>query len=272
MSIDHKVELLHSIVEAEREAGRVNSLADLTGHKVRRTTITALWAQVQQQLIQLKNEIDGLPDAPPDEQISWAQAVAAMPNLRFLEIDTTGLDAEDEICRFTLVDGFGQIVYDSHIRPTSRLLTKEASRINGIQISDLEQAPTLSEVWEDVQDALLGIYVVSFNLEWDLKQLSQAARRYQLAPLAVVGDCLQRRATQYYHREYYLSLAELCARAGHPLPDPPAQTSIDRAWGQYHFLQAMASAITDVRPPKPPAAASVITDDDDPDDLDSHPF
>jgi len=195
-----------------------------------------------------------------------------MPNLRFLEIDTTGLGPEDEICRFTLVDGSGQVIKDSHIRPISRQLTKEASRTNGIQASDLEQAPTLSEVWEGVQIALHGTYVVSFNLEWDLKQLNQAARRYQLTPLAIVGDCLQRRATQYYHREYYLSLAELCARVGHPLPEPPAQTSIDRARGQYHFLRAMASAITDVRPPKPPAAASILTDDDDPDNLDSHPF
>lgn len=283
MSIDQALSIIHGVVSAEKEAGRCNSLADLTSRKIRRNTISTLWTQIQDELKQVKTDIDSLPFLPIEEQIAWAQTVVAMHNLRLMEVDTTGLDRADEVVRFTLVAGSGQVTDDFHIRPTERLLSAEVSAKNGVHPTDLEQAPTIDELWWRIRAALQGNYIVSFNQEWDLQRLKDEALRHNLPQLVVVGECLQRRATQYYHKEYYLNLDELAQRAGHPMPEHPAQTSIHRACAQLHVLQAMASAVTDVRPPKPPrtkpdetASSAQAPDDflsdDSLDSLDEHPF
>lgn len=280
MGMDQSISIIRDILSAERAAGRCNNLDDLAGRRVQRDIIGNLWTDIQAELKQLKTDIDSLPFLPPYEQISWAQTVLAMPALRFLEIDTTGLDRADEICRISLVDGIGRVTDDFFIRPTHRQLTNEASHKNGLTAADLERAPLLSEAWSEIADALHGTYVVSFNQSWDLERIKEAADRNDFPPICLVGECLQRRATQYYHKEYYLSLDKLCARVGHPLPEPPAQTSIDRAIGQYHFLQGMASGVTDVQPPLKSSrreqtvaiSTDIIDDTDALGDLDAHPF
>jgi hypothetical protein len=277
--MDQSISIIREIMRSERAAGRCNNLDDLAGRKMQRDIITKLWTEIQAELKQLKTDIDSLSFLPPYEQIAWAQTIIAMPNLRFLEIDTTGLDKEDEICRLTLVDGIGRLTDDFLIRPKHRQLTDEASYKNGLKADDLAHIPLLSFVWSDIADSLRGKYILSYNQDWDRERLKDAAIRNNLAPLAIVGECLQRRATQYYHKEYSLSLDKLCARVGHPLPEPPAQSSIDRAIGQYHFLQGMASGVTDVQPPKSShkeqavAISSPSIDDTDAlGDLDAHPF
>jgi DNA polymerase III epsilon subunit-like protein len=279
MSIDQSISIIQDILSAEREAGRCNDLDDLVGRKIQRDIIGNLWTDIQAELKQLKTDIDSLPFLPPYEQILWAQTIIAMPALRFLEIDTTGLEREDEICRISLVDGIGRLADDFLIRPKHRQLTDEASYKNGLKADDLARAPLLSDVWSDIADSLRGTYILSFNQDWDRERLKEAADRTGFPPICLVGECLQRRATQYYHKEYYLSLDKLCARVGYPLPEPPAQTSIDRAVGQYHFLVAMASGVTDVQPPKSShkelaiaISTPTIDDTDALGDLDDHPF
>lgn len=271
------VELLEGLraeLESEQHTGRVNSLAELTAHQIRRQRIDQSWQGIEQELRQIKQAITDLPALPPLEQVRWAQVVEAIPSLAFLEIDTTGLQSEDEMIRFTLVGASGEVFDDWLIQPIERKLQSEASAANGIAPEQLEKGLPLREVWPHLQAALAGSYVLSFNQEWDRRVLQQTAERHGLEPLVFVGECLQRHATQYYHREYYLTLEALCERVGAPLPAKPHQTSIDRARGQRALLQAFAQAITDVRPPQPvrsvsrvpeqSASASHASDDFDP--------
>src|ERR1019366_3009092 len=110
--MDQSISIIKEILSAEREAGRCNSLDDLVSRKLQRDIITKLWTELQKELTQLKTDIDSLPFLPLYEQIAWAQTVLAMPALRFLEIDTTGLERVDEICRISLVDGIGRVTDD----------------------------------------------------------------------------------------------------------------------------------------------------------------
>ena len=96
---------------------------------------------------------------------------------------------------------------------------------------------------------------------------------HHLAPIVIVGDDLQRHVTQYYNREYYLTLADVCERIGHPLE---SNSAMHRATGQIIFLKAMAEGITDVRPPKPVVSSTAptanTTNGDGLGDLNEHPF
>lgn len=242
------MDVLRAELEREKSADRVNNLATLTEHQLRRQVISQSWQSIEAEMRQLKEAITNLPALPPLEQIHWAQAVAAIPSLAFLEIDTTGLQPEDEMIRFTLVDSDGEVKNDWLIQPIERRLGSQASNANGITPEQLARSMSLREVWPKLQSALAGRYVLSFNQEWDRRVLQQTAERHGLEPIVFVGECLQRRATQYYHREYYLTLEALCERIGAPLPARPHQTSMDRARGQRSILLAFARAITDVRP------------------------
>lgn len=231
----------------ERAAGRVNALDTLQASQHRRKGMEQALQRLQHACTQLGSLLDELPRLPDERQISWARAVLAMPNLAFLEIDTTGLSDEDEVIRFTLVGADDQVIEDVLIRPLKEQLSASASEANGIKPEQLERALAASDVWERIRKALTGRYVISFGLEWDTRRLNQTATWYHLEPVLVIGDCLQRHAC-YYNGEHYLKLEELCARAGAPLPTRPYQTSFDRARGQLAVLQAMARAVTDLRP------------------------
>jgi hypothetical protein len=272
-SIDLALDMINSLLQQEQEAGCVNSLMDIAHSQQRRKRIDYYWQTIQTELASIDQQIRSLSALPPEEQILWAQSVLALRNLAFLELDTTGLDAEDELIRFTLIDSSLHTIEDVLIKPATRRLGEGASRVNGITPEQLErEGIPLKEAWKRIQAALSGRYIVSYSQGWDVQQLKAAAARHTLEPVMVIGDDLQRHTFQYYHREYNLTLATICERVGYPLPEYPHQTSIDRAKGQVHVMAAMADAVTDVRPGKVAIQADIDFDLDGMVDLDSHPF
>jgi DNA polymerase III epsilon subunit-like protein len=273
--INTTLDILTRTIKQEQEAGRVNSLADLAESQRRRAEIAQHWQAIQAELQPISQAIKDLPALPPEEIIAWAQSVKEMDSLAFLEVDTTGTGSDAEIIRVTLGNQRGSVLYDQLIRPEQAHLTPEASKHNGLTNADLQDAPTLAEAWPRIQRALAGRYVLSFNQEWDIKKLKAAAQRHGLPAPVVVGECLQRRCTAYYLKEYYLDLATVAARMGHTLtgPDTPA-----RLKAQYAILDGIARGMTDIRPPEPePVRTSASTAsepgyDDGLEDIDEHPF
>ena len=249
LCMDQLQELIQHILTQEQEAGRVNSLEAFQAQVERRKRLNNYWQELTREYRKLEDAVKHPPALPAWDQIQWAQSILALPNLAFMEIDTTGLNTHDEMVRFTLLDAAGQIIEDCLIKPTVSRLGSQASEVNGIMPGQLENALPMEHAWERIQQVLRRRYEISFNQEWDIQQLDKAASRHSLTRVLVIGECLQLRATSYYNREYYLKLAELCARVGSPLPVPPHQTSLDRARGQRVVLRAFAQAITDLRTP-----------------------
>lgn len=248
-SLDQLQTLIQEALTQEQKAGRINGLEAFYAQVERRKCLSGYWQKFTQEYRKLEDAVRHSPALPAWDQIQWAQNALAMPNLAFMEIDTTGLDVHDEIIRFTLLDTAGQTIEDCLIKPTVGQLGTQTGEINGIRPSQLENALSIEHAWGRIQQALRGRYVVSFNQEWDIQQLDKTAARHGSTRILIIGECLQRRATSYYNREYYLTLAEICSRIGSPLPASPKQTSLDRAHGQRAVLRAFAQAITDLRAP-----------------------
>ena len=191
-----------------------------------------------------------------------------------MELDTTGLEDQDEIIRFVLMDSSEHVIEDIFIK-TSRECSADASRANGITPDMLAQGMSVAEAWERMRAALIGRYIISYSQKWDLDQLEKMIARYNLEPVTIIGEDLQRRCTQYYNGEYYLTLGKLAERIGYVMPE--LSTALHRATAQVRILKAMASAITDVRPlrkasPVVSVATAVNPDDGGLGDLDDHPF
>src|SRR5437588_5985404 len=187
--------------------------------------------------------LDANVDIPKIQYIYWAKEILSLPDLAFLEIDTTGLQKDDEIFRILLVNRHGESLFDTFLC-SDVVLSSKVSRINGITNEELAFAPTITEAWNEIAAALKGKYLLSFNLEFDQRMLAAAANRYQLEMLSIDGDCLMLRAMMYSGSFSYSKLSTLCAYIDYPLPNYPHQIALHRARGQIALLEAISRGIT----------------------------
>lgn len=274
---NRQIASVNDLLAIEKAAGRkINGLEAIEEHRRRHDEIRHQWNEIQAQLKPITNRIEVLPILPSQEIIEWAQSVKAMDSLRFLEVDTSGIGDNDKIVRITLANQYGKPLFDQLIHPESAQMSEKASLRNGLTDDMLADAPALVEVWPRIQRAFRGAYILAFNLEWDIKTLKTAAEQHGVAPLPIIGECLQRRCTAYYRKEYYLDLPKVAERMGHSLErwDAPFRLST-----QYAILDGMSHGITDVNVPKElvyQEPVNIANTNNDPDDglsdLDDHPF
>lgn len=271
---------LDTLLTQEATKGPLTGIADLQERLKARVALQAALNDFNTLVTDRQRQFARLPRLPHYAEVVWAQAVLAFPNLAFLEIDTTGLGEDAQIIRVLLVDRQTQVLFDTFIKP-SRPLSPQITHLTGIQPEDVQTAPTVREAWPSMLKAFQGYYLLSYNLDFDQRQLTRAAEREAkqgqsfLQPPVLIAECLMQRWMTYQHEHLYPKLATLCQQIGHPLPDHPQQTAYHRACGQVALLQAMAEGQIGVRIAEtgvgetPPLAADANTASFDDDD---HPF
>jgi len=200
--------LASSLLQREEETVGPVDLADWQTHWARRRDLEHHIQQCEQAAMHLRQRLDALPALAQPEQVCWAQALLAFPNLAFLEVETDGIYDDADILCIVLVDAAGTPLFDQMFRPRHPLLPRIA-HLTGITPAMLAHSPTLSEAWPEVVQACTGRYVLSFNLAFDQGKLSESAVRYGLPTLPLIGDCLMLHAQQYYGASSYPKLADL---------------------------------------------------------------
>jgi len=98
-----------------------------------------------------------------------------------LDVETTGLAATDrivEIALATLDPDTLEIVeeYDTLVNPL-RDISADVSNIHGLTASNLEAAPTFSEIAPAIATRLNGAVLVAHNARFDIRMLQQAFRK-----------------------------------------------------------------------------------------------
>ncbi|HEV2460879.1 MAG TPA: 3'-5' exonuclease, partial [Ktedonobacterales bacterium] len=114
------------------------------------------------------------------------------------------------------VDGrTGAVLLDTRLRP-SVPISPEAYAVHGIYAEDLQEAPTLAEVWTRVRTLLRGALVVAYNAAFDRRMLAQAAERYGLKRPACRWYCLMEACSAFDDSEdgRWLSLGAVCGELG----------------------------------------------------------
>lgn len=255
MAITHQPNFSHTYAElmtllaTEEGAALTTDAATLQARYERRHLLCEQLSTLERTLYELRRRIDHLPWLPDLEQVRWAQALLAFPNLAFLEVDTDGLYEDANILRIVLVDNSGTTLYDQTFRPR-RPIDSHITHLTALTSEMVEDAPRLVDEWERVTSAFAGRYILSFNLEFDQIKLRENAERDGLVPTTIIGACLMEASLTYFHRSAYPKLATVCAQIGFPLPDHPHQDAFDRVRGQIHLLEAMARGITTVPAPE----------------------
>jgi DNA polymerase III epsilon subunit-like protein len=94
----------------------------------------------------------------------------------YLDTETTGLSpGYDEIVQIGIVDGAGQVLMNTLVRPVSRKSWPEAEDIHGITPAAVADAPPLSDVLPQLVEIVRGQEVVVYNADFDIGFLPAVA-------------------------------------------------------------------------------------------------
>ncbi|GHO82994.1 3'-5' exonuclease [Dictyobacter formicarum] len=273
MDLRDTVNILASVnqtLEQVKATEPVHSVDQLIEHHQLRKNLQAKLRQLDTALQALYQLAHSLPTIPPFEVVRWAQNILAMPNLAFLELDTTGLYESAEIIRALVLDRGGNTLLDLYAQSPTRALNADIERITGITTQDLiAKGQPIQVVIEQLRTVLHGKYVLSYNLDFDAGKLQEATTRLGIESLTFIGEDLMEHAMKYYSLRSYPKLEVLCRRIGSPLPEQLHQTAFHRAEGQLALLKAIANVVTDAQPTTSPPTA---VEDTDAETLDEHPF
>jgi len=97
----------------------------------------------------------------------------------YLDTETTGLNANDEIVEISIVDHDGTLLLETLVKP-SRPIPAEATAIHGITNEDVQSSRAWPIVWTLVRPLLTGRVVVIYNDDFDLRMMRQSYERYNL--------------------------------------------------------------------------------------------
>ena len=232
-------------VTREEQREIVRDLTDLFLRQQQREDMHTRFEAVMRDIRLLRQRIKRLPALPDLAHVARANNLLSFPNGRILAVDTLSEAEDTTILRIVLMDFKGSIQFDSCINWGGVAEQYTIDRL-GIPLHGLRDAPSLFQVWPCLFAALAGMYVVSFGFDRVRRLLETLAVQYDLEPLALIGECLQRRCLLYFAETGFTGLASFCRLIGHPLPDAPDCTAVDRAWGHLHVLSAIAEGVAGV--------------------------
>lgn len=139
-----------------------------------------------------------------------------------LDVETTGLDPDgtDEVLQVSMCDGDGEMLLDSYVRPEKRRRWPNAQRIHGISWQTVKDAPTLSELSEQIT-SILGncTLVIGYNVRsFDLSFLDAGGVKlpHGMKVYDLINDCsvLYGEWSERYHNYKYVSLESVASRLG----------------------------------------------------------
>lgn len=236
------IEEARALLEAERQASLLPTGTSRNVCAQRREHLGQLLMQIQVRMQQdigyLRYALHTLPPLPPLQEIQWAQEMLARPDLAIFHLTTAGLSHDAEIIAVTLVDRAGLPIEHLVVRPAAPISFTRGEAY-GLSATQLASAPSLSEVWDQLTQACQDRFLLSFQHDYDLARLAEAATQLHLPPLCVQIEDL-RAHTRAYFGELGLRLSDLCERCGITLP--PAPNPLQRAQAFHAVLCAMARA------------------------------
>lgn len=168
--------------------------------------------------------MSGRPSRPPfgSARTPWREAAFAS-----LDFETTGLDLDrDDVVSFGVVPVDGGLVHPGdatyRVVAPSVALTGETIVVHGLRPTDVSQAPTMTEVADDLRRALDGRYVLAWSAQIEAAFLARtfggSSRRWRhriidVLRLAILVDGSDPRGRDF-------SLTAVAGRLGVPVEDP----------------------------------------------------
>lgn len=96
--------------------------------------------------------------------------------VRVIDTETTGLSPdEDRLLQLSILDGNGEVLFDSYIHPYGVSSWPKAQSINGISPAMVRDSPSMSELRPRVEDVLKdAVLIIGYNPYFDISFLKAA--------------------------------------------------------------------------------------------------
>lgn len=104
----------------------------------------------------------------------WIRALL-LDDFVVLDTETTGLGYADEVIEVGVIGPDGATLLESLVRPRSGRVPPGASRVHGLTMDDLEDAPTFDEVYGTLLEVAAGRRVIAWNAPFDERMVRQSA-------------------------------------------------------------------------------------------------
>lgn len=112
-----------------------------------------------------------------DEVILWARDLMSRNDWVILDTETTGLEYYyDDVISVSIIQPDGTILLNTLIKPVHRI-SAEASQVNGITDQMVQDAPSITEIYPQIAQALDGKKVIAYNESFDRCMLHGTLRR-----------------------------------------------------------------------------------------------
>lgn len=99
-------------------------------------------------------------------------------NYVVLSVEATGLKDNDEIIQLSIVNLNGDLLFNSYFKPT-RNVSLEATNRTRLTDSDLEDAPTWVEKWNEIYKIIENKTIIAYNAKVAIKLIHQTCKRYK---------------------------------------------------------------------------------------------
>ena len=91
----------------------------------------------------------------------------------YLDTETTGVTADDEIVELTIIDDDGKPLINTLMKPKYHTSWPGAQRVHGNSPIDVRHAPTQDRISNDIRKVVKGKRVVIYNAPFDSKFLPE---------------------------------------------------------------------------------------------------
>jgi DNA polymerase-3 subunit epsilon len=117
----------------------------------------------------------------------------------FLDTETTGLGARDEIVEICVLDSGGEVLMNQLVKPKRRI-PRDATQVHGITEAHVAEAPSWSQVYPQVEELLGGRLVAAYNADFDRRMLVQTNlnHRVGLLPREVQWFCIMKAYAKFH--------------------------------------------------------------------------
>ncbi len=90
----------------------------------------------------------------------------------FFDLELTGFYDRDEILSITVVDGFGELIMDTLVKPAHTKKWKKTEKIHGITPEMVEDAPTLAELTPRIKELFADAeHIIAYGVSTDFSHI-----------------------------------------------------------------------------------------------------
>jgi DNA polymerase III epsilon subunit-like protein len=151
-----------------------------------------------------------------------AEAFQRLDHAIILDTETSGLltNKQSEIVELAIIafdSGtplFHSLLKPYHYESYGEKETQKAIATHGITREELDTAPTLADVWQEVTALFSSYQLIAYNDAFDIPLIRRSAFKWGLNPPQWYSTCAMKLTTAFFHQESYLSLTDACTLVG----------------------------------------------------------